>query len=162
LGVSLVEPTYQFIKKIKRYPNAVVHTINGILTPTEALVLSNWNVKILILGYKHIRKGEDWYNKASDYIIRNQNWLKNNIMGIINWFSVISFDNLAIEQLDIKSHLSQKEWDKFYAGDDGEHTFYIDMVERKFAKSSTADFDKRYDLLDSVDEMFKIITEESE
>ena len=35
---------------------------------------------------------------------------------------------------------------------------HIDMVEKKFAKSSTAPFDKRYDLLDSVDDMFKVIT----
>ena len=42
-------------------------------------------------------------------------------------------------------------------GDDGTITYYIDMVERKFAKSSTAPFDKRYDLLDSADDMFKKI-----
>ena len=39
-------------------------------------------------------------------------------------------------------------------------TYYIDMVEQKFAKSSTAPFTKRYDLLDSVDEMFKKIVKE--
>ena len=32
-----------------------------------------------------------------------------------------------------------------------------DMVERKFAKSSTAPMDERYDLLDSVDDMFEMI-----
>jgi hypothetical protein len=76
---------------------------------------------------------------------------------MIDKFNVVSFDNLAIEQLNVKSLLSQEEWDEFYAGDDGTHTYYIDMVERKFAKSSTADFDKRYDLLDSVDDMFNKI-----
>lgn len=45
-------------------------------------------------------------------------------------------------------------------GDDGQMTYYIDMVERKFARSSTAAFDKRYDLLDSVDDMFKVIVNE--
>ena len=30
----------------------------------------------------------------------------------------------------------------------------------KFAKSSTADFDKRYKLLNSVDEMFNVIRKE--
>ena len=30
LGVSLVKPTYEFIKLIKQYPNAVIHTIVGI------------------------------------------------------------------------------------------------------------------------------------
>ena len=46
-------------------------------------------------------------------------------------------------------------------GDDGQMTYYIDMVERKFARSSTAAFDKRYDLLDSVDDMFKVIANEN-
>ena len=52
---------------------------------------------------------------------------------------------------------SDKPWDEFYAGDDGMNTYYIDMVERKFARSSTADFNERYDLLDDVDEMFRVI-----
>ena len=51
--------------------------------------------------------------------------------------------------------------DEFYQGDDGSSTYYIDMVERKFARSSTAPFNKRYDLLDSVDEMFKAIRNEN-
>jgi hypothetical protein len=36
------------------------------------------------------------------------------------------------------------------------------MVEQKFAKSSTAPFEERYDLLDSVDEMFEKIVNEGE
>ena len=59
-----------------------------------------------------------------------------------------------------KRLLSDSEWNEFYQGDDGTSTYYIDMVERKFARSSTAPFDKRYDLLDSVDDMFKKIVSE--
>ena len=69
----------------------------------------------------------------------------------------------AIEQLEIEKRwceFSDEPWDEFYAGDDGEFTYYIDMVERKFARSSTASFDKRYDLLNDVDEMFRIIQNE--
>lgn len=47
--------------------------------------------------------------------------------------------------------------DDYYMGDDGKVTYYVDMVERKFAQSSTAPFNKRYDLLDSVDDMFEVI-----
>jgi len=56
--------------------------------------------------------------------------------------------------------MSDDEWNEFYMGDDGTMTYYIDMVERKFARSSTAAFDKRYDLLDSVDDMFQKILSE--
>ena len=36
-------------------------------------------------------------------------------------------------------------------------TNYIEMVNRQFARSATAPFDKRYPLLDSVDDMFEVI-----
>ena len=43
-------------------------------------------------------------------------------------------------------------------GDDGTHTMYIDLVKKQFAKTSTSI--KGYDLLDNIDDMFKIIKEE--
>ena len=81
-------------------------------------------------------------------------------MKIFEKFKVVSFDNLSIEQLNTKRLMTDEEWNEFYMGDDGTMTYYIDMVERKFARSSTAAFDKRYDLLDSVDEMFEQIKSE--
>ena len=90
-----------------------------------------------------------------------QRWLYVNLEFILKEFNVVSFDNLAIEQLNVKRLLSKEEWDEFYQGNDGSSTYYIDMVERKFARSSTADFDKRYDLMDSVDDMFRKIVSEN-
>lgn len=158
IGVSLVNPTTEFVRLIKLYPNAVIHTINGILTSRDISVLSDNNLKLLILGYKHLRRGEEWYMQDSKNIIDNQNWLKENISNIVKHFNVVSFDNLAIEQVGIRNLLTDDEWDEFYMGDDGTSTFYIDMVERKFAVSSTAPIANRYDLLNSVDDMFKIVT----
>ena len=68
-----------------------------------------------------------------------------NLENIIEYFKVVSFDNLAIEQLEVQRLMSREEWDEFYMGDDGSMTYYIDMVEQKFARSSTANFNKRYD-----------------
>ena len=160
LGVSLVNPTDEFISLIQQYPNAVIHVINGILKPSDVEMLSDKNLKMLILGYKQLRRGGEWYSEDHENIIIKQMWLKENLGGIIERFKVVSFDNLAIEQLEVQRLMSQEEWDEFYMGDDGSMTYYIDMVEQKFARSSTADFDKRYDLLDSVDEMFKKIVSE--
>ena len=157
LGVSLVNPTDEFVFLIQQYPNAVIHVINGILKPSDVEMLSDKNLKMLILGYKQLRRGGEWYSEDHENIIIKQMWLKENLGGIIERFKVVSFDNLAIDQLEVKRLMSQEEWDEFYMGDDGSMTYYIDMVEQKFARSSTADFDKRYDLLDSVDEMFKKI-----
>lgn len=158
LGVSLVNPTKHFIELIKQYPNAVIHVINGVLKPSDIKVLENNNLKMLILGYKHLRRGNEYFEEEQNDIETKQQWLYENLEDIIQKFQVVSFDNLAIEQLDIKRLLTQEEWDEFYMGDDGKVTYYVDMVERKFAQSSTATFDKRYDLLDLVDDMFKVIT----
>ena len=160
LGVSLVNPTDEFISLIQQYPNAVIHVINGILKPSDVEMLSDKNLKMLILGYKQLRRGGEWYSEDHENIIIKQMWLKENLGGIIERFKVVSFDNLAIEQLEVQRLMSQEEWDEFYMGDDGSMTYYIDMVEQKFARSSTVDFNRRYDLLDSVDEMFKKIVSE--
>ena len=160
LGVSLVNPTDEFISLIQQYPNAVIHVINGILKPSDVEMLSDKNLKMLILGYKQLRRGGEWYSEDHENIIIKQMWLKENLGGIIERFKVVSFDNLAIEQLEVQRLMSQEEWDEFYMGDDGSMTYYIDMVEQKFARSSTVVFNRRYDLLDSVDEMFKKIVSE--
>lgn len=159
LGISLINPTEEFITLIKQYPNAVIHVINGILKPSDIAALENNNLKMLILGYKHLRRGNDYFGDKQIKIENNQKWLYDNLSDIISKhkFYVLSFDNLAIEQLKVKRLLPEDEWDEFYMGDDAEFTYYIDMVERKFAKNSTAPMDERYELLGSVDEMFEQI-----
>lgn len=160
LGVSLVNPTDQLIELISQYPNAVIHVINGILKPSDVVLLANKNLKMLILGYKRLRRGNDWIMEDHENIVVRQMWLNDNLAESIKQFKVVSFDNLAIEQLNVRRLMSDEDWNEFYMGDDGNFTFYIDMVERKFARSSTVDFDKRYDLIDSVDDMFKKIVDE--
>ena len=163
LGVSLVNPTDEFINKIKEFPNAIVHVINGVVTSKEMLKLADHELKVLVLGYKTLRRGEEYYKNKVESIAANQQWMYNNLPSLLNKFAILSFDNLAIEQLEIEKRwreFSDEPWDEFYAGDDGEFTYYIDMVERKFARSSTASFDKRYNLLNDVDEMFRIIQNE--
>ena len=157
LGVSLVNPTEHFLNFIKQYPNAVIHVINGILSETDVKKLESNNLKMLILGYKHLRRGNDYFAIDQMEIEEKQHWLYENLENIVDKFKVVSFDNLAIEQLQVKRLLTDEEWNEFYMGDDSEFTYYIDMVERKFAKSSTAPMDQRYDLLDSVNDMFEKI-----
>lgn len=155
LGVSLVNPTDEFILLIQQYPNAVIHVINGIFKPSDIEILADKNLKILILGYKQLRRGGDWYSEDHENITVKQMWLKENLGNIIEHFKVVSFDNLAIKQLGVQWLMSQEEWDEFYMGDDSEFTYFIDMVEKKFSKNSTAPLNERFNLLDSVDEMFK-------
>lgn len=157
LGVSLVNPTEKFIELIKKYPNAVIHVINGVLKPSDVEALENNDLKMLILGYKHLRRGDDFYSEDHENIVVKQNWLYENLADIIEKFKVVSFDNLAIDQLNVRRLMSDDEWNEFYMGDDSEFTYFIDMVERKFAKSSTASMNQRFTLLDSTDDMFEKI-----
>lgn len=158
LGISLREPTEEFISLVKTYSNAVIHVINGILSASDVEKLSDNNLKMLILGYKQLRRGEDWYDKDHDNIVAKQMWLKENLDKMLSHFEVISFDNLAITQLDVKRLMSEEDWEEFYMGDDGNYTFYIDMVKGTFGKNSLAT--ERYPIMDNIDEMFQKILNE--
>ena len=158
LGISLREPTDKFVSMVKNIPNAVIHTINGILSQHDYEILKDNNLKVLILGYKHLRRGADYYN-LNDIDIRNkQDWLYHNLPEILNHFKVVSFDNLAITQLDVKRLMNDESWKEFYMGDDGKYTFYIDMVDGTFGKNSLATH--RHPIMDNIDEMFKKILNE--
>lgn len=165
LGVSLVKPTYEFIKLIKQYPNAVIHTIAGITNTDDYRLLAFNDLKVLILGYKDVGRGKSYLDNDIEFRSNIEidmrilsYWIETMIND--NWFKVISFDNLALEQLNVKRLLSDDEWNEFYAGDEGSHTFYIDLVEKKFAKNSMTSDDKKHDLLDNVDDMFQVIRKE--
>lgn len=161
IGVSLKNPTLEFTTKVRDIQNTVIHVINGVFSEDDYSVLKNRGLKLLILGYKDIRRGEQYYKQDDTTITKNQEWLEYEWSNMLNEFEVISFDNLALEQLNIKSHISQEQWDQFYMGDDGTFTYYIDMVNRQFAVSSTAPLNERMPLLDSVDDMFHIIQEKA-
>ena len=159
LGISLKKPTKEFISLVKQYPNAVIHTINGVTTIEDYKALAHNDLKILILGYKELQRGVEYMDNHHLSIAQAQSELYDILGKIVEdvWFNVVSFDNLAIEQLDVKRLLSDEEWNEFYMGRDMEFTFYLDLVEGKFAGNSLAPENERYNLLDSVDEMFKKI-----
>lgn len=169
LGISLSNPNQEdFIKTVKEFPNAVIHVINGIVSLTELRKLANNNFKILILGYKEVRKGKILLaNSAQNTIINNNKEALYAFLPKIiteRWFDVVSFDNLAIKQLNPKGRfVSDEDWETIYMGDDGldgEQTsasMYIDLVENEFARNS-CDVDHRMPVGNmSVKEMYKIL-----
>ena len=153
LGISLRDPTEEFVWKVKQIPNAVIHTINGILSPSDYEILKDNGLKVLILGYKQLRRGVDYYDSNEVDVCKKQDWLYDNLKNMLNHFEVVSFDNLAIEQLDVNRLLDNDQWNEFYMGDDGKYTFYIDMVEGTFAKNSLSM--ERWNILNNIDDMFK-------
>lgn len=158
LGVSLKEPTDKFINMITQFPNAVIHVINGVVSVHDLSILAGHNLKVLILGYKNLRRGESYYEQNDDIVNALQEDLNKYLFPEIidkSWFKVVSFDNLAIKQLHVQEHLPKEQWEEFYMGDDGNYTFYIDMVDGTFGKNSLAT--ERYPIMDSIDEMFQKI-----
>lgn len=155
LGVSLVDPNKEFIDTLVKYPNAVLHVINGVHSATDLNPLRGKGIKILILGYKVLRRGESFYDSFEDVIEQSKISIKEDLPNLINDFKVVSFDNLAIKQLGIKEFLTDEEWDEFYMGNDGFVTYFVDGVNEEFASSSTSMI--RHKLLDSIDDMFDVI-----
>lgn len=158
LGISYIGGRHEnCIDAIKQFPNAVVHVINGIVHMDSLEALANNDLKILILGYKEFRRGKTLYDECGSQI----NYLKAQFYDLLpkivndGWFKCISFDNLAIKQLELKRLMSEKDYKEFYMGDDGSFSLYIDSVNRQFAKSSVST--ERYDLMDDIADMFKIV-----
>ena len=134
--------------------NVVFHTIAGVTTRGEYEMLSAIHAKVLILGYKELGRGISYKEKNDvDNKIKE---LKRSLNRLIGKCFVVSFDNLAIEQLGVKDFLSESEWNEFYMGDDGQFTFYIDMVKNEYAKNSLST--ERFPIGNkTMDEMFNHI-----
>lgn len=154
IGVSLNDPTDGFIETIGKFPNSVVHIINGLITMDKLQYMAHKGLKILVLGYKDFRRGSELYKRQNVQIEQLKSAFYEALPKVVEeeWFEVISFDNLAIEQLNPKRLMSDEEWTEFFMGSDGDFTMYIDLVEEKFAKSSTST--DRYDLEDDIKTMF--------
>ena len=105
------------MNKIKT--DTVIHVINGIHSVDE----------ILKLGYKEIRRGKEFKDKFKGAVELKQKEMYDRIHEIIRAFNVVSFDNLAIEQLNLKRMFTSEEWKEFYMGGEGTFTMYIDLVE---------------------------------
>lgn len=108
VGISYngsVDYLKKVIKSLYIPENAVIHTIAGIHN-LEPLVSKE--LKVLILGYKSIRRGKDFINCHGATIRKKIAELEAKIPEYLESFKVLSFDNLALEQLNIKSMFLQK------------------------------------------------------
>lgn len=157
VGISYngsVDSLKKVIKSFYIPENAVIHTIAGIHN-LEPLVSKE--LKVLILGHKSIRRGKDFINCHGATIRKKIAELEAKIPEYLESFKVLSFDNLALEQLNIKKYVSPEDWKAHYMGDDGSFTMYIDLVKEEFAKNSTSV--DRYNLNDyrSIEEIFNKI-----
>lgn len=160
LGISYIGGRHEnCINAIKQFPNAVVHVINGIVHMDSLEALAHNDLKILVLGYKEFRRGKALYDECGREIDSLKYQFYDMLPKIVNdgWFKCISFDNLAIKQLEPKRLMSEKDYKEFYMGDDGSFSLYVDSVKREFAKSSVSV--ERFPMMDDIADMFKKVNE---
>lgn len=156
LGVSLTNSNDKnFIKLLVNFKNSVLHVIDGLFTQKDIENLKGNNIKLLILGYKILGRGDQYYHNHKEMIQQNIDFLEKNIMNLVDDFKVISFDNLALDHLKLKEKVNKNLWSNSYMGDEGQYTFYLDICNEKFAVSSLEK--TQYNMLNSVDEMFQFI-----
>ena len=109
------------------YSNSVLHCIAGIDTVDDVLA-SSFN-KVLILGYKYHGFGKDYYSSEIELNIRQWQMYLPKLFGK----KLVSFDNIAIEQLKVNRFFTKDNWEVF---NQGEESFYLNAVDQYFAPSS--------------------------
>ena len=172
IGISLGDYTNQLERRmiLNLSPNVVVHTIVGLLDINSKALDFIKDMKVLFLGYKNLRRGEDYLIANQIKIDENVSKLKKFLADGENlgrYFKTLSFDCLAIKQLGLKEMgiVSQKEWDQYFQGDDYDvtdekgnitcATMYIDLPNKKVARTSTEAARHAFEYTDSIQDLFK-------
>lgn len=114
---------------IADYPHTVIHVINGIDNFDDVKELGVKYHKLLVLGEKDFGFNRGKVNLDTP---QHKQW-KSNIMQLTKIFDIVSFDNLGLQQLEIRGKITDEEYKSFYQG---EHSMYINAVEQYFAPSS--------------------------
>jgi len=158
IGISIDKYDEEVMRFAQKNPNTVLHVIAGFYDVDEIIKsYGNKGLKILILGYKNWGRGA--------VLLKDADFHNNIDVGMMLWedvlpvlfesFKVVSFDNLALKQLNIQKHVSEDVWNMNYMGDDSTATMYIDLPNKEFAASSTAK--NRFELKQGIIDMFKEI-----
>lgn len=140
LGISFrnLEKLDRIPKEILSYPSTVFHVISGIddIDDVKKLATDFDVKKVLVLGEKNFGFNTEQFNSENNRT-RRAIW-HNRIGELFPLFDIVSFDNLGVEQLDLRRFVrNQKDWDTFYQG---EYSMYINLVDKYFSTSSRSNF----------------------
>ena len=125
----------------------VFHVIPGI-TKTGHFKKILWDFsfpKILILGFKQFGRAskknlpekefKEWKELIRDFQRTGREFIK--------LHKTIAFDNLALEQLEIKQIFSEDYWNEHYMGNEFTHSMYIDTCKKEFGQTSRSPYSER-------------------
>ena len=140
-------------EEILNYENTVLHVIAGIDSIEDVLSLAEKGVKkILILGEKDFGYNRGKVDLSSE---KHKHWVWY-LMRVLKAFDVVSFDNLALEQVKPERFLSKEDYKLF---NQGEHSMYIEAVGEYFSSSSRSFENIGWDAV-SLKDYFKMLEEE--
>lgn len=168
VGVSIQCYDESIMKTMKyNLRNSVVHVIAGLIDTNAIYQWYRSGIPVLVLGYKDMGRGkinepEDGIDIWSEiYHLRDfvHGLLGNNIPDFEQAYGpigkdvhpIISFDNLALKQMELQEVLPKEQWDELYMGDDGldgkltSASMYIDLVKGTYARNSISSKEKPID-----------------
>jgi hypothetical protein len=175
IGISLTVSSkvedLDFIDKLG--PNVVIHVIAGIFDDKDIPFVRGR--KVLILGYKMLRRGISYIDSSIKYaeLVHNMNMLRNLWQhDLAKECKAVAYDNLAIEQLEPKEELRipDTKYAHLYQGNDMEcfdvdgnmtcSTMFIDLPNMQVARMSTAPMETRQPFTgnESIEELLKLTT----
>ena len=173
IGISLTDSSnVEDMKLIDEMGNnVVIHVIAGIFSEKDLAFVKGR--KILVLGYKDLRRGHTLLEKQSDEIKKNIQWLIAYLPQLKKDCKCISFDCLGLEQIDPKTvlNISDLDFKALFQGSDTDVTdndgnitcctMYIDVPNMKVARMSTAALDKRFAFTgkENIADLLKITTQ---
>lgn len=137
VGISITNNNFNYIKPLLDITdNIVYHLIAGV-NKVEIIdqLMQLGKCKVLILGYKKFGFGVNYYSQEVENEIKK--WYKK----LPSYISKchLSFDNLAIEQLNVRRLFTDIGWNRFFMGEDFCYTLYIDAVKQEYAPTSRSD-----------------------
>ncbi len=139
--------------------NTIFHLIMGVHVPDDLrdIMAVVPNAKVLLLGYKNYGRGAAFHSATVERQLRDWFTTIHEFLGKPEL--TVSFDNLGIEQMNIRRFFREQDWPSVFMGSDGQFTFYIDLVKREFCKSSTSAVRNPIGPTDDVRSMFGRIRE---
>lgn len=151
LGVSLNLYSPKTFAFCASYPNTVYHVILGLIKQEQFRLIPK-NAKVLFLGYKKFGRGAGYFSPEIEERIQRT---ERSFRALTSHLKAVAFDNLALTQLHVQKHVPPNVYRRFYMGDDGSATMYVDLVKKQCAISSTSTV--RFPLKDTIDAMFASI-----
>lgn len=135
VGISITSNNYTYIQKIAEKTNNIVfNIICGIHQPTILDEIAKYveKPKFTILGYKNYGFGKTHYSATVEENIKA--WYRK-VPTYLGKY-LIAFDNLGIEQMNMKRMFTDEAWEQYFIGNEGSHSMYIDGINCSFAINS--------------------------